>query len=159
MESPHKGQWRGALICPLIYAWTNNWANNREAGDLRRHRAHYDVTIMLRAEGDVSDTMVPILAGIHILGLCPSESQACFRSKPFSESMVTVYGRICASPCLNVLIYTGAVWHKGLRKHSVWQIITIQNKRLKTKTILNICKDGDPFRWHRIIYIYIYIYI
>ena len=24
----------------------NGWVNNREAGDLRRHRAHYDVTLM-----------------------------------------------------------------------------------------------------------------
>ena len=45
-ESPHKGQWRGALIYPLIYAWMNDWVNDREAGDLRRHRAHYDVTVM-----------------------------------------------------------------------------------------------------------------
>ena len=29
-----------------IYAWTNGWVNNREAGDLRRHRAHYDVIAM-----------------------------------------------------------------------------------------------------------------
>ena len=26
--------------------WINNWVNNREAGDLRRHRAHYDVIVM-----------------------------------------------------------------------------------------------------------------
>ena len=26
--------------------WINGWVNNREAGDLRRHRAHYDVTVM-----------------------------------------------------------------------------------------------------------------
>ena len=25
----------------------NGWINNREAGDLRRHRAHYDVTVMI----------------------------------------------------------------------------------------------------------------
>ena len=25
----------------------NGWVNNREAGDLRRHRAHYDVIVML----------------------------------------------------------------------------------------------------------------
>ena len=31
----------------LIYAWINDWVNNREAGDLRRHRGHYDVTLML----------------------------------------------------------------------------------------------------------------
>ena len=24
----------------------NGWANNRDAGDLRRHRAHYDITVM-----------------------------------------------------------------------------------------------------------------
>ena len=42
---PHKGQWRGALIF-FICAWINGWLNNREAADLRRHRAHYDATVM-----------------------------------------------------------------------------------------------------------------
>ena len=45
-EFPHKGQWRGALMFSLIWAWLNDWANNREAGDLRRHRTHYDVVVM-----------------------------------------------------------------------------------------------------------------
>ena len=27
-------------------AWINGWVKNREAGDLRCHRAHYDVTVM-----------------------------------------------------------------------------------------------------------------
>ena len=31
----------------LIYAWINAWVNSREAGDLRRYRAHYDVSVML----------------------------------------------------------------------------------------------------------------
>ena len=43
VNSPHKGQWRGALMFSLICAWINVWVNNREAGDMRRHRAHYDV--------------------------------------------------------------------------------------------------------------------
>ena len=30
----------------LIWAWTNGWVNNRDADDLRRHGAHYDVTVM-----------------------------------------------------------------------------------------------------------------
>ena len=38
--------WRGALMSSLICSWINAWVNNREAGDLRRHRAHYDVIIM-----------------------------------------------------------------------------------------------------------------
>ena len=44
----HKGQWRGVLMFSLICAWTNGWVNNRDAGDLRRHRAHYDVFVMCR---------------------------------------------------------------------------------------------------------------
>ena len=47
VNSPHKGQWLGALIFSLICVWINDWVNNREAGDLRRYRAHFDVTLML----------------------------------------------------------------------------------------------------------------
>ena len=46
VNSPHKGQWRGALIFSLICVWINGWVNNREADDLRRYRAHNDVTII-----------------------------------------------------------------------------------------------------------------
>ena len=46
VNSPHKGQWRGVLIFSLICSWINFWVNNREAGDFRRYRAHYDVTVM-----------------------------------------------------------------------------------------------------------------
>ena len=42
-----KGQWRGALIFSLISAWINCWENNREAGDLRRRHAPFDVTVKL----------------------------------------------------------------------------------------------------------------
>ena len=44
VNSPQKGQWSGVLMFSLICAWINGWVNQREAGDLRRHRAHYDVT-------------------------------------------------------------------------------------------------------------------
>ena len=47
VNSSHKGQRRGALMLSLICAWTNEWANNRNARDLRRHCAHYDVTVIL----------------------------------------------------------------------------------------------------------------
>ena len=48
VNPPHKGQWRGALMFSLMRAWTDGWANHRDAGDLRHHRAHYAVTLMLR---------------------------------------------------------------------------------------------------------------
>ena len=46
VNSPHKGQRRRALMFPLICVWINDWVNNREAGDLRRHLDHYDVSVM-----------------------------------------------------------------------------------------------------------------
>ena len=47
VDSPHKGQWRGALMLSLSYTLTNGWANNRHAGDLIRHRAYYCVIVMI----------------------------------------------------------------------------------------------------------------
>ena len=44
---PHKGQWRGVLMFSLICTWINGLVNNGEAGNLRRDRAHYDVTVMI----------------------------------------------------------------------------------------------------------------
>ena len=46
VNTPHKGQWRGSLMFSLICVCINGWVNNRQAGDLRRHRGHYDVTVM-----------------------------------------------------------------------------------------------------------------
>ena len=43
---PTKKHWRGALMFSLISAWINSRLSNREAGDFRRHRANYDVTVM-----------------------------------------------------------------------------------------------------------------
>ena len=40
VNSPHQGQF--SLICARI----NDWVNNREAGELRRYRGHYDVIVM-----------------------------------------------------------------------------------------------------------------
>ena len=58
VNSLHKGQWRGALMFSLICVWINGWVNNREAGDLRRYRAHFDVTVM-EISHDFSDGKTP----------------------------------------------------------------------------------------------------
>ena len=47
VNSPHKGQWRGALMFSLICVWINSWINNRETGDLKYYRAHYDIIVMI----------------------------------------------------------------------------------------------------------------
>ena len=49
---------------PLICVWINGWVNNREAGDLRRHRGHYDVNVM-----SWQDASVIAMAGMWLAPL------------------------------------------------------------------------------------------
>ena len=60
MNSPQKDQWRRALMFSLIRASINGWVNNGEAGDLRRHRAHYDVIISRLPKGTWQNRRGPI---------------------------------------------------------------------------------------------------
>ena len=64
-DSPHKDKRRGALIFSLICAWIDGWVNNREAGDVIRHRAHYDVTV--RAPVPASHRGATILVPSHVV--------------------------------------------------------------------------------------------
>ena len=52
----YNGQWRGALMFPVIC--TNGGPNNRYAGNSRRHRAHYDVTVMIHEKWQTYPIMV-----------------------------------------------------------------------------------------------------
>ena len=79
----HTGHWwipltkasDAELWCFFICAWTNGWVNNRGAGDLRRNRAHYDVTVMNNHTREsrlwVYILVLYIFVRIHIIG------QAC----------------------------------------------------------------------------------
>ena len=49
-DSPHKGQWCEALMFSLICARLNSCVHSCEAGDLRCHCAHYDVTVNIYIE-------------------------------------------------------------------------------------------------------------
>ena len=65
VNSPHKGQWRGALMFSLISSRINGWANNREAGDFLRHCANFDVIVMHNLKRNPSkfeDTIKPYMA-------------------------------------------------------------------------------------------------
>ena len=74
VNSPHKGQWRGALMIPLIGAWITGWVNNHEGGDLRRHRAHYDVIVMKR--GPFAYFLACAVGTIQICFSCLSQNSA-----------------------------------------------------------------------------------
>ena len=67
VNSPHKGQWLGALMF-FICARINGWVNNCEAGDLRRHRVHYDVIVMIIK--CIGAFVCPLISSISSADLC-----------------------------------------------------------------------------------------
>ena len=85
VNSPHKGQWRGTLMFSVICVWINDWVNNREAGDLRRQRGHYDVIVM---EISVFIFKIHKISSFCLCGCCQIES--AFRKIRFLK---TVYLR------------------------------------------------------------------
>ena len=78
-------KWRRALMFSLICAWTNGWVNNREAGDLRRRRAHYNVTVMVR------QSILELLSWypVTLLNFCkPCEERSSNELKWFDSKIV-----------------------------------------------------------------------
>ena len=92
VNSARKGQWHEALIFSLICVWINGWVNNRQAGDVRCYRAHYDVTVMIirykpqppltelaarqswaeyRQTSNISRTLVVIVEHSDVVGASP----------------------------------------------------------------------------------------
>ena len=99
VHSPHKGQWRGALMFSLICSWTNVWVSNRDAGDLRFHRAHYKIT----SNGSIH-TYICVL-----------------RSDAIATSLLRQYVATSFWRSNDVIIASRACWivysHKNISKH------------------------------------------
>ena len=96
VNSPHKGQWRGALMFSLISVWIYGWVNNREAGDLRRYRAHYDVTVMIvenitNLTGIIVDS-VPLLKN-YLIGV----EATIIWDKGFNSFLKNIFGTTVTS--------------------------------------------------------------
>ena len=82
-DSPHKGQWLEALMFCLFCDWTNGWTNNRDDGDLRRHHAHCDVTVMMTTTvfqhyHHGLTTTIRIKHFVHTIWFCWGEITASF---------------------------------------------------------------------------------
>ena len=92
VNSPHKGQWRGALMFSLICARINGWVNNREAGDWRRHRAYYAVTVMSYASFALSHPCVVI------------NTHTCFSMSRNLICAFTSFFCVCCD-CLSMCVY------------------------------------------------------
>ena len=99
VNSPHKGQWRTALVFSLICTWTNGWVNNRDVGDLRGHRAQYDVTVMFYLYNfnvtSLAERQLP-----HFQWSNPEECGCVCIRRNRTDDIITTY------PCTRLMCYT-----------------------------------------------------
>ena len=94
VNSPHKGQWRGALTFSLICVWINGWVNNREAGDLRRCRAHYDVIVTWNYFAGVSEAILTNVDKVTHCGLVTPYEGRDLDQHWFSEWLVAWWHQV-----------------------------------------------------------------
>ena len=116
VNSPHKGQWRGALMFSLICAWLNGWVNNREAGDLWCHRAHYGVIVTFLANRVLMKNLL-ITVSLRI----------CVKWTPLWTSIEMLRPRQNARYFTNVLFSIEYVWilvkfHWSSEQIMVWRL-------------------------------------
>ena len=80
-----KAKWRGDLMFSLICAWTNGWANNLNADDLRRHRAHYDFIAMITQSIISIIRLVPYVVQLNTKSslTCCHENNICQLLSPY----------------------------------------------------------------------------
>ena len=124
VDSPHKGQWRGALMFSLICAWTNGWANTRDTGNLRRHCAHYDVIVMINHEAKtaqmaLSHALMPgyqvALRPVFIIQELNSFT-ICFQFIKYQHCYWKFWSPVIKSSCfwfismLKLYVFTGSVY-------------------------------------------------
>ena len=132
--SPHKGQWCGALIFTLICARINGWVNNREAGDLRRYRGHYDVIVMgvLYHRVPETSTLPKYIQDPYLVLSMPAASPApdgarrraaTLRSKRMFSSMSISLWWTCLrhSKCMDHFVQTPSQWKMMLPCNAVFQ--------------------------------------
>ena len=60
-------------VFTLICAWTTGWAKNRDAGNFRRHRAQYDVTVMSHSKRTFAklSVLIPLINKLYISVVTP----------------------------------------------------------------------------------------
>ena len=114
----------------LICAWTNAWVNNRDAGDLRRHRTHHGVTVMstwvvfcFRVNEHYFGKLWKKINATRprpILGLCPANDRRLYFVT--LESALTMHSQTTFVPTNPIIDKKSALvlvtcWHQILTSH------------------------------------------
>ena len=125
VNSPHRGQWRGALMFSLTCARIKDWVNNREAGDLRRHRGHYDVNVMNK---NVLLTLTSMCFYMYM------HIDPCF---------IYIYISICKCICVIFILFN---WFHYLCPRRTWSVALYFGKQYCTK-MLHCCLFPCTLFW------------
>ena len=98
VNSPHKGQWRRAMMFSLICSWINCWVNSRESGDLGCHRAHYDVTVMGACSNKTGHYQLNVYVEIKLKSLIRACNNSIFKTTDKRVYHIMRYVLICTWP-------------------------------------------------------------
>ena len=114
----------------LCAPWIIGWANNGEAGDLRRHRAHFDVIVMVWAH------LRPVAADWRIYGQVHHIDTQGFVIQNNTQNIVRIAHRTTKGR-LDIVIVT--VRHYGD------VIMVVMAFQITSLTIVqpNVCSCGD----------------
>ena len=123
-NSPHKGQWRGALMFPLICVWINDWVNNREAGDLRRHRGHYDVSVMDKTDLVQTTTKHNKTPAVCMMK-CTSGNPLYFWQNDLIQLLLLLLMFVCVCVCVLIVDIKQCIV-AGYRNHNIKGYKTFQ---------------------------------
>ena len=92
----------------LTCDWTNGWVNNRDAGDLRHHGAHYDVTVINAWPMSMDDFYHSLLFFLLSVGAlhdgnsqvgCTGRDQFIMASSPGVLTDLNYQNALTFSPC------------------------------------------------------------
>ena len=83
----------------LVCDWLNGWVNNGEAGDLRRHRAHYNVTVMIAEQIDKCFKCTLWYIQCYYYATCNghssvSHTETCTKWRPFCRQKLNFQLRV-----------------------------------------------------------------
>ena len=114
----------------FVCSWINGWVNNGEAGGLRHHLTHYDVTVMDTRRHDTNRQVIHPVQPVY----------SCLSTWKVGSCM-----RCWIINPLHVLNYSGHRWipSRGVRNAELWSILCCQqNKESKCHGTLKSFQFG-----------------
>ena len=153
VNSPHKGQWCRALMFSMICDWTNSRANNGDAGDLRRHCAHYDVIVMWGDGSYISDAEVYFVLET-IYGFIIPQKAHIWRSERTRKHLPEypdwdIMDAVPSAPSDALAIAMTSQWARWLLKSPASRLFTesfsqAQIKETSKLRVTGLCEGNSP---------------